>query len=174
MRSRNPFKFPNTADNFSQHRTRQSHTKVYLAKGKVGYAKDSQYSHTPELDALKNSWKVLIAKSSSGTDSLPHLVISDPIVSEPGSVTANTHYIIEGVPTEREARNLAAYMRTKFFRFMVNLLRSNQNMRPDMYQFAPRLDFTRNWTDDQLYARYNLSPRERDYIGLVVRDMNSK
>ena len=45
---------------------------------------------------------------------------------------------------------------------------------PDMYQFAPRLDFTRNWTDDQLYARYNLSPRERDYIGLVVRDMNSK
>ena len=117
---------------------------------------------------------MLIAKSSSGTDSLPHLVISDPIVSEPGSVTANTHYIIEGVPTEREARNLAAYMCTKFFRFMVNLLRSNQNMRPDMYQFAPRLDFTRSWTDDQLYARYNLSPRERDYIGLVVRDMNTK
>ena len=174
MRSRNPFKFPNTADNFSQHRTRHSHTKVYLAKGKVGYAKDSQYSHTPELNTLKNSWKVLIAKSSSGTDSLPHLVISDPIVSEPGSVTANTHYIIEGVPTEIEAKNLAAYMRTKFFRFMVNLLRSNQNMRPDMYQFAPRLDFTHSWTDKQLYDRYDLTPRERDFIDLVIRDMDTK
>ena len=174
MRSRNPFKFPNTADNFSQRKTRKSHTKVYLAKGKVGYARDSQYSHTAELDALKNSWKVLIAKSSSGTDSLPHLVISDPIVSEPGSVTANTHYIIEGVPTESEAQNLASYMRTKFFRFMVNLLRSNQNMRPDMYQFAPRLDFTRSWTDNQLYDRYNLSQRERDFIDLVIRDMDSK
>jgi len=174
MRSRNPFKFPNTADNFSQHRTRQSHTKVYLAKGKVGYAKDSQYSHTPELDALKNSWKVLIAKSSSGTDSLPHLVISDPIVSEPGSVTANTHYIIEGVPTEREARNLAAYMRTKFFRFMVNLLRSNQNMRPDMYQFAPRLDFTRSWTDQQLFDRYGLTAEEREFIKQVIREKDSE
>ena len=140
----------------------------------MGYARDSQYSHTAELDALKNSWKVLIAKSSSGTDSLPHLVISDPIVSEPGSGTANTHYIIEGVPTESEAQNLASYMRTKFFRFMVNLLRSNQNMRPDMYQFAPRLDFTRSWTDNQLYDRYNLSQRERDFIDLVIRDMDSK
>ncbi len=174
MRSRNPFRFPNTTDNFSQHRTRQSRTKVYLAKGKVGYAKDSQYSHTPELNALKNSWKVLIAKSSSGTDSLPHLVISDPIVSEPGSVTANTHYIIEGVSTEQEAKNLAAYMRTKFFRFMVNLLRGNQNMRPDMYQFAPRLDFTHGWTDEQLYDRYDLTQQERDFIDMIIRDMSTK
>jgi len=174
MRSRNPFRFPNTTDNFSQRKTSKCNTKVYLAKGKVGYAKDSQYSHTTELDTLKNSWKVLIAKSSSGTDSLPHLVISNPIVSEPGSVTANTHYIIEGVSTELEAKSLAAYMRTKFFRFMVNLLRSNQNMRPDMYQFAPRLDFTRRWTDRQLYDRYDLSPRERQFIDLVIRDMDTK
>lgn len=174
MRSRNPFKFPNTADNFSQRKTRKCNTKVYLAKGKVGYASDSQYSHTEELEALKNSWKVLIAKSSSGTDCLPHLVISDPIVSEPGSVTANTHYIIEGVPTEQEALNLAAYMQTKFFRFMVNLLRSNQNMRPDMYQFAPRLDFTHRWTDLQLFDRYGLTPEEREFIKQVIREKDSK
>ena len=65
-------------------------------------------------------------------------------------------------------------MRTRFFRFMVNLLRSNQNMRVDMYQFAPRLDFTRRWTDDQLYERYDLSDPERDFISQVVRDMDSK
>lgn len=87
---------------------------------------------------------------------------------------ANTHYIIEGVPTELEARNLAAYMRTKFFRFMVNLLRSNQNMRPDMYQFAPRLDFTRSWTDSQLYERYDLVQEERDFIDQVIRDLDLK
>ena len=147
---------------------------MYLAKGKVGYAKDEQYSHTPDREALKNKWKVLVAKSSSGTDNLPHLVISEPIVSEPGSVTANSHYIIDGVPSKIEATNLAAYMRTRFFRFMVNLLRSNQNMRVDMYQFAPRLDFTRRWTDDQLYERYDLSDPERDFISQVVRDMDSK
>ena len=51
----------------------------------------------------------MVAKSSSGGDDLPHLVISEPIVSEPGSVTANTHFIIDGVPTETEARNLATW-----------------------------------------------------------------
>ena len=116
----------------------------------------------------------MIAKSSSGGDELPHLVISEPIVSEPDSVTANTHYIIDGVPTKREAKNLASYMRTKFFRFMVMLLRSNQNMRVDMYQFAPRLDFTRSWSDDDLYNRYHLTEEERNFIEQIIKDMDSK
>lgn len=56
----------------------------------------------------------------------------------------------------------------------LNDLRSNQNMRVDMYQFVPRLDFTRNWTDGDLYDRYELSPEEQEFISLVVRDMDSK
>ena len=44
----------------------------------------------------------------------------------------------------------------------------------DMYQFAPRLDFTRSWTDRDLYDRYNLSQEECDFISQVVRDMDSK
>ena len=174
MHKRNPFGFPNKADNFSTRKTSRAKTKVYLAKGKVGYALKSQFSHTPERNSLRNRWKVLIAKSSSGGDELPHLVISEPIVSEPGSVTANTHYIIDGVPTKREAKNLASYMRTKFFRFMVMLLRSNQNMRVDMYQFAPRLDFTRSWSDDDLYNRYHLTEEERNFIEQIIKDMDSK
>jgi site-specific DNA-methyltransferase (adenine-specific) len=47
-------------------------------------------------------------------------------------------------------------------------------MRPDMYQFAPRLDFTHSWTDEELYDRYDLSPEERNFISLVVRDMDLK
>lgn len=170
MHRRNPFGFPNTADNFSPRRTTNASTKVYLAKGKIGYARDDQYRHTPQTEALRNRWKVMIAKSSSGNDDLPHLVISDPIVSEPGSVTANTHYIIDGVPTEIQARNLASYMRTKFFRFMVMLLRSNQNMRIDMYRFAPRLDFSRGWTDEELYERYHLTDDDKQFISLIIKE----
>lgn len=171
MFARNPFGFPNTSDQFPNHKTGQYQTKVYLSHGSIGYARDDQYDHTPSLDALKDRWKVMVAKSSSGGDELPHRVISKPIVSEPGSVTANTHYIIDGVPTEKEAKNLAAYMRTRFFRFMVNLLRSNQNMRIDMYQFAPRLDFTRPWTDAQLYKKYGLDKEEIDFINMIIKEI---
>ncbi len=170
MYRRNPFGFPNTADNFTKRRTCRAKTKVYLAKKQVGYARDDQFHLTPQTQELMNRWKVMIAKSSSGTDELPHLVISDPIVSEPGSVTANTHYIIDGVPTEIESRNLAKYMRTRFFRFMVMLLRSNQNMRIDMYRYAPRLDFNRSWTDEELYERYGLSDEEIEFISFVIKE----
>ena len=175
MRKRNAFGFPNEgSDNWlvGTRKTKLRKTLVYLAKGKTGYAKDSEF--TKEHDGLLMQWKVLIAKSSSGGDELPHLVISEPIVSGPGSATANTHYVIECDNDETKARNLASYMRTKFFRFMVNLLRSNQNMRVDMYQFAPRLDFSRTWTDEDLYSRYELSPEDVEFIDLIIKDMNLK
>lgn len=175
MRKRNAFGFPNEgSDNWlvGKRKTKLRKTLVYLAKGKTGYAKDSEF--TKEHDGLLTQWKVLIAKSSSGGDELPHLVISEPIVSGPGSATANTHYVIECDNDETKARNLASYMRTKFFRFMVNLLRSNQNMRVDMYQFAPRLDFSRTWTDADLYSRYELSSEDVEFIDLIIKDMNLK
>ena len=173
MRKRNAFGFPNESSDNWLEGTQKSNlrkTKVYLSKGKIGYALDSDF--TKEKDGLLNQWKVLVAKSSSGNDDLPHLVISDPIVSEPGSVTANTHYVITGVNNEMEAQNLANYMKTRFFRFMVNLLRSNQNMRVDMYQFAPRLDFTRSWDDEQLYERYHLNQEDIEFINMIIKERN--
>jgi len=177
MRNRNAFGFPNeSSDNWliGMKKSASRKTKVYLSKGKVGYALDREFTKEKMKGELLDQWKVLIAKSSSGGDTLPHLVISEPIVSEPGSATANTHYVICGVNSKKEATNLRNYMRTRFFRFMVNLLRSNQNMRVDMYQFAPRLDFSRSWTDDELYLKYGITSKEQEFIKLVVKDMDTK
>lgn len=171
MYRRDPFGIVNhSSDNWIIGRRKSvlRKTKVYLAKGKFGYIKDDEF--TKEKDGLAQRWKVLIAKSSTGGDDLPHLVISDPIVSEPGTITAHTHYVIDGVNSKQEATNLASYMKTKFFRFMVNLLRSNQNMRVDMYRFAPRLDFTRTWTDEQLYDRYHLDSDDIEFINMIIRE----
>lgn len=173
MYHRNPFGFPDTKDNFAKRRSKKNTIKVYLAKQKVGYA--ATVARNP--DGLLDRWKVLVAKASSGGDTLPHRVISAPIVSEPGSATANTHYVIlpgKGETTELQAQNLVAYMRTRFFRFMVMLLRSNQNMRVDMYRYAPRLDFNRAWTDGQLYERYAIDAEEQKYIEDIVQEFGKK
>lgn len=169
MYHRNPFRFPDTADNFGKRKTSTARIKVYLAKGNIGYTRNVKENP----DDLLGKWKVLVAKASSGGDTLPHLVISEPIVAEPNSVTANSHYAIlpcSGTTTKKQAENLKGYLLTRFCRFMVMLLRSNQNMRVDMYQFAPRLDFNRAWTDDQLYARYNIAPEEQEFIEQVVKE----
>lgn len=168
MYKRNPFGFPNESDNFASTKTDDRPIKVYLSRGQVGYASRSDFRNNP--DDILNKWKVMVAKSSPGGDEIPHRVISSPIVAEPGSVTANTHYIISGVSSKCQAENLAAYMKTKFFRFMVNLLRSNQNMRVDMYRFVPRLNFRRHWTDKKLYRRYKLKKEDLDFINLIIQD----
>ena len=171
MTRRNPFGFPNeSSDKWleGKKKNRQRCVKVHLAKGKVGYAKLSEFSK--EKEGLLKDWKVLVAKSSSGGDTLPHLVISDPIVAGPNTATANTHYAIKGVNSEQEATNLANYLKTRFCRFMINLLRSNQNMRIDMYQFAPRLDFSRSWTDSELYERYDLDDDDQEFIKLIIKE----
>lgn len=171
MTGRNPFGFTHSgSDSWLEGRKKTlcRKYKVYLADGKIGYASNKEF--TKEKKGLLKQWKVLIAKSSSGGDEIPHLVISSPIVSEPGSLTAHTHYVISGLKSKKEAVNLAEYMRTKFFRFMVNLLRSNQNMRPDMYQFAPRLDFSKQWTDKDLAKLYELDKDDVDFINMIVKD----
>ena len=144
--------------------------KVYLAKGKKGYVSEETFTKEKGKDELLHQWKVLVAKSSSGGDEMPHLVISDPIVSEPESVTAHTHYVIEGVNDKEKAENLASYLKTRFARFMVFLLRSNQNMRVDMYQFVPRLDFTRLWTDKDLFDKYGMDKDDVDYIKMLIKE----
>ena len=168
MYTRNPFGFPNTSDNFPARKGKKRNIKVYLHSGNIGYATRDQLTRNP--DNLLNKWKVLVAKSSSGGDELPHLVISAPIVSEPGSVTANTHYTIVGVKNKMEAENLANFLKTKFARFMINLLRSNQNMRVDMYQFVPRLDFSQKWTDKKLYKRYGIDDADQEFIDMIVKE----
>ncbi|MGM9705286.1 MAG: DEAD/DEAH box helicase family protein, partial [Prevotella sp.] len=132
MRKRDPFGFVDNGSDKKYAGTRKSKNcpiKVYLANGKTGYVSENAFVKEKGKDELLNKWKVLVAKSSSGTDKLPHMVISDPVVSEPKSVTAHTHYVIEGVSSQVEADNLADYLKTRFARFMMLLLRSNQNMR---------------------------------------------
>ena len=172
MHKRDPFGFIDNGSDEKYAGKRKSEKrkiKVYLAKGKKGYISENFFTKQKGNDGLLNKWKVLIAKSSSGADKLPHLVISDPVVSEPMSITAHTHFVIEGVNNKEEAENLADYMKTRFARFMIFLLRSNQNMRVDMYQFVPRLDFTKKWTDNMLYERYGLDDDDIQYIEYMIK-----
>ena len=177
MHKRDPFGFVGNGSDeiYAGKRKSANRTiKVYLSKGRNGYVSEDTFTKEKGENGLLNKWKVLVAKASSGTDKLPHMVISDPVVSEPKSVTAHTHYAIEGVKDRVEANNLADYLRTRFARFMIFLLRSNQNMRVDMYQFVPRLDFTQKWTDDMLYERYGLDDNDTSYIRTIIKEKKKK
>ena len=84
-----------------------------------------------------------------------------------------TYVLLGAYDTEREAKNCLSYVTTKFFRFLIALRTSAQDLPRTAYSFVPILDFSRPWTDADLYERYGLSPQEIGVIETSIREMDA-
>ncbi len=120
---------------------------------------------------LIDRYKVLVSKASPGGDEYPHSIVSQPIVSEPNSVCTETYLVIKDVDSRIEAENLISYIKTRFFRFMMSLVKNTQNISKASYTFVPLQDFSHPWTDEMLYRKYNLSSDEIAFIESMIRPM---
>jgi site-specific DNA-methyltransferase (adenine-specific) len=93
--SRNAFDLP--SDLKASKSRQKGYLKVYLPKGKKLYIKPSKIPNYSKSEDLIGSWKVIVAKASPGEDTLPHSVISTPIISEPGSLCTDSHLLVRVV-----------------------------------------------------------------------------
>jgi site-specific DNA-methyltransferase (adenine-specific) len=73
--------------------------------------------------------------------------------------------------TEKEARNVVAYMDTRFFRFLVSLRKVAQHNKWENFAFVPDLPMSTVWTDEALYARYGITDDEVTFIESMIRDV---
>lgn len=119
----------------------------------------------------KDSIKVLVSKASPGGDEYPHSIISAPVLADKNSVCTETYLIVDFVKTEVEGSNLISYMQTKFFRFMMSLIKNTQNISKGVFAFVPVQDWSKSWTDKELYAKYNLTQEEIDFIESMIKPM---
>ena len=154
---------------FHGRKTSTGHDIKIYENGGIGYIN--------KTDILKNhesidKYKVYISAGYNGGDNYPHQIIGKPIVAEPNSCCTETYVEIGPVNSLREAENLANYMRTKFFRFMVMLLKNTQHALKKVYQLAPQQDFSRQWTDKDLYSKYGISEEEIAFIDSVIKPMD--
>lgn len=132
-----------------------------------------------ERDVVTNNrdwidrWKVLLVKAhgTSGRDDVT--ILGEPVVAAPGSACTETYLVIGVYDSEEEARNLAAYMRTRFVRFLVSLRKITQNITRDSYRFVPVLPFDRAWTDAELYARYGIDGEQVRFIESLIAERPS-
>jgi len=166
--ARNPFDIQSNATIIHDSKGKNSF-KVYLPREKYGYIKQTDIPSFASVRPLVDSWKVLVAKASPGDDTIPHSIISSPIISEPGSLCTDSHLIVFHAKSKQEAENFAAYMHTRFFRFMMFLAKNNQNMTRDVFRFVPALKMNRIYTDDQLYEQFGLSARVKTFIENVIK-----
>jgi site-specific DNA-methyltransferase (adenine-specific) len=136
--------------------------------GNNGYVSESQIINNRQLIGR---YKVLVSKASPGGDEYPHMIVSQPIISEPNSVCTETYLVIKDFDTRQQAENLVSYIKTRFFRFMMSLIKNTQNISKASYAFVPIQDFSESWTDEKLYKKYGLTEEEIAFIESLIRPM---
>lgn len=127
---------------------------------------------------LIDKWKVFTSKSSSEhagqvDKNGQRRVLSLSGVIPPGSVVTETYVLLGAFDTEREARNCFSYVVTRFFRFLIAVRSSAQDLARSAYSFVPKQDFSKAWTDAELFKKYGLTKNEIAYIERLIRPMSA-
>ena len=146
-----------------------SPVKCYGRAGRVGYVeKDEVPSHTDWICR----WKVYVPESNNiGTE------LNDDnqnaFVGEPETICTETFLVIgaELELNEASAINLSNYLKTRFARFLLSLAKISQHGTAKTYRFVPLQDFSKPWTDEDLYAKYNLTADEIAFIEATIKPM---
>ena len=86
-----------------------------------------------------------------------------------------------GFETKQEIEYMLKYIKTKFARTLLGVLKVTQDNNADKWLYVPMQDFTDksdiDWTlsvkeiDKQLYKKYNLSDEEIEFIEEKVKEM---
>ncbi len=167
--SRKPFGLPTNARPYK-------HGDITLRwqKGDGPYNRDDVTTGADMID----EWKVITSKVSYDHAGQPdkngmRKVLSIVDILPPGTICTET-YIVAGSYKERiYADNLAAYITTKFVRFLVSQLSFSQDITKERFFFVPILDMTTCWSDELLYKRYGLTVDEVAFIESKIRPMEA-
>lgn len=124
-------------------------------------------------------YKVLVPKSN-GSGSFGE-VLSTPVIGEPLTAHTQTFISIGAVRDREEAENILKYIKTKFSRTLLGILKVTQDNPIATWAKVPIQDFTSvsdiDWSqsiadiDQQLYRKYGLTKEEIDFIESKVKEM---
>ncbi len=121
---------------------------------------------------LIDKWKLLVPKAGSdGGKKIPDSVLGKPLDAPSPSVCTQS-YLFFYLDSKKEINNLETYYRTKFFRFLVSLRKFTQDATKSTYSWVPMQDFSKPWTDEELFIKYQLNENERAFINSMIRPMD--
>ena len=126
-----------------------------------------------------DGWKVIIPQAN-GSGALGE-VLATPLIGKPLIGHTETFLSIGNFKNELEAESCLKYVKTKFARACLGILKITQANTADKWKYVPLQDFTANsdidWKksiseiDKQLYTKYALSQKEVDFIEEKVKLM---
>lgn len=126
---------------------------------------------------ILNKWKVIVSKVSFEHAGVPDKdgmmrVLSVVQKLSPNSACTES-YLVAGIfDSEAQADNMISYLQTKFVRFLLMQMLASMNMSKNTYSFVPVQDYSKPWTDEELYAKYGLEDDEIAFIDSMIKPMD--
>ena len=127
-----------------------------------------------------SKYKILLTKASGKGEfgeGLASLILGFPMLAN-----TETFLSIGNFDTESEALHLQSYIKSKFLRALLSVLKVTQDITPIKFKYVPLQDFTMSsdidWSqsissiDLQLYDKYGLTEEERNFIETHVKEMD--
>lgn len=147
--------------------------RLYSSKG-IGYV--NKNAITTGFNYI-DKHKIMISKTSAEHAGEPDKngkfkVLSKISYLKPYDVCTFSYFLAGPFKTELETKNAISYLKTKFVRFLILQAVTSINLSKDKFQFVPMQDFSKSWTDEELYEKYNLSQEEIDFIESMIKPMD--
>lgn len=92
-------------------------------------------------------------------------------IFKPNTVFTDTYLLLACFDNLTEAENFAKYMTLKLPRFLLHETYSSMAISKNNFRFVPYLDYTKEWDDNILYARYECTPKEIEMIDSMIRPL---
>lgn len=150
--------------------------------GRDGGSRSYKYIRADYVTGISNfdHYKVFVPKSN-GSGVLGE-ALSSPLIGEPLVGHTQTFISIGCFDSEDEAQACLKYIKTKFARALLGVLKVTQHNPAKTWKYVPLQDFTSSsdidWSksvadiDQQLYKKYGLSEDEIEFIETHVKEMN--
>ena len=151
-----------------------------FGRGKAGRTYKYICARYIESHPNLHKWKVFVPKAN-GSGALGE-VLSTPMIGQPMIGHTQSFISIGSLDSEAEAEALLKYVKTKFARTMLGILKITQDNPASKWKYVPLQDFTPasdiDWSkpipeiDRQLYAKYGLDEGEIEFIETHVKEMD--
>lgn len=151
-------------------KTKDSDIVLYSSNGKSYIPYDSKF----ERNKLFDCYKVMVSQTSAehagepGKDGTFRVLTSSMKVIGPKEVCTHS-YVVLGPLDKEKAQNVWLYLQTKFVRFLCLQMLTSIHISKSTFSFVPVQDFSRPWTDDELYKKYDLTDDEIAFIEAVIK-----
>ena len=143
------------------------------SSGGVSYVKREDVKRNPQWI---DKYKVIFSKATCEHAGTPdksgrYRVFSTMRILKPLEICTQSYLVGGTFDSLEESENYLSYLKTSFVRFLMLQLISTQDISAEKFRFVPLQDFSKPWTDAELYAKYGLTDEEIQFIESMIKPM---